>query len=170
MHVGGWQFSPRPRAAAEPAGGIRKLEVQAFDAVHRSAAERRGRRAARLCSIRPFRSGATISASTRRKHADWQVTGCLMKRQERFQAAGLLPRDLPQFLQSGYARTIEFWLDEQNERLLSPAFAAARRDARLHVLADVRRVWPSWYFEGMAELLATHRLDDGKLLVHQFPR
>ena len=50
-----------------------------------------------ICSTRRSGSGAPISASTQQQHADWHVRGCLMKSRERFQAAGLVPADLPQF-------------------------------------------------------------------------
>jgi hypothetical protein len=102
------------------------------------------------------------------KHAAWRATGCLMKAQERFQAAGLIPRELPQ-LQSGYTREDRFWLAEQNGDYY-------RRHLLLHegthafMYSLMSGQCASWYFEGLAELMATHRLDEGKLLLHQFPR
>ena len=49
------------------------------------------------------------------KHADWHVTAYLMKLRERFTAAGLLPKNLPEF-KSGYSSGDSVWLyDQQSE-------------------------------------------------------
>ena len=65
-------------------------------------------------------------------HADWHMRGHLMQSRQRFEAAGLLPAGLPNFT-SGYAHGDQLWLYDQIEPLLSPASAAARGHARLHV-------------------------------------
>jgi hypothetical protein len=102
------------------------------------------------------------------QHADWHMRGYLMKSAERFQASGMLPADLPKF-KSGYARGDELWLFDQ-------ASVYYRRHLLLHegthafMYALVGAQGPPWYFEGMAELLATHRLEKGKLTLNVFPR
>ncbi len=73
-----------------------------------------------------------------RQHDDWRMTGYLMKDKVRFEAAGMLPADLPAFL-NGYTRQSEFWLYDQTSPLLSAASAAARGDARRHVHAARQR-------------------------------
>lgn len=103
-----------------------------------------------------------------RQHADWHVRCYLMKVPERFRTAGLLPADLPEFA-SGYTRADQIWLYDQTS-------AYYRRHLLLHegthafMYALVGAASAPWYFEGVAELLATHRLDDGKLSLNYFPR
>ena len=102
------------------------------------------------------------------QHVDWHVRTHLMKSRERFQAAGLLPADLPDFF-SGYARADRIWLRDQTS-------AYYRRHLLLHeathsfMLSLCGGMGPPWYAEGVAELLSTHRLEDGKLSLNYFPR
>ncbi len=100
-------------------------------------------------------------------HADWRMTGYLIKDKTRFDAAGLVPRDLPPFL-NGYCRKREFWLYDQTSDYY-------RRHLMLHegthgfMFTVLRGCGPPWYSEGMAELLATHRWQDGRLKLDVFP-
>ena len=90
-------------------------------------------------------------------HADWRAFGCLMVDRERFRAAGLLPDKLPPF-ENGFCDRNRFWLLDQS----NPAY---RRHLLLHegvhafTLTLRRLATPVWYTEGIAEYLATHRLD-----------
>ena len=68
-------------------------------------------------------------------HADWHVTGCLMKDKARFVAAGLLPADVPVPRAAAITRDDTSLALRAADRLLSPRVAAARGDARLHVHA-----------------------------------
>jgi len=103
-----------------------------------------------------------------KEHADWKLQGYLMKARERFEAAGMVPADLPNFL-NGYSRGKQFWLYDQT----SPYY---RRHLLLHegthafmdTLGHGRGA--PWFAEGMAELLATHRLENGQLELNYFPR
>jgi hypothetical protein len=101
-------------------------------------------------------------------HADWHVTGCLMKDKARFAAAGLVPGDLPPF-EHGYSTGKTLWLYEQPSDFY-------RRELLLHegthcfmftLLGDCG---PPWYMEGLAEYLGTHRLADGRLTLGYMPR
>jgi hypothetical protein len=102
------------------------------------------------------------------QHADWHVRAYLMKSRERFEAAGLLPADLPNFF-NGYARRDQIWLRDQTSDYY-------RRHLLLHegthsfTLSMLGGMGPPWYAEGVAELLATHRLQDGKPVLNSFPR
>ena len=102
------------------------------------------------------------------KVADWKVWGYVMQDKEKFIAAGLLPDDLPDF-PNGYQRGHEFWLYEQPS-------AYYRRHLMLHEGTHAAMYhWlggagPPWYSEGMAELLGTHRWQDGKLQLGYSPR
>lgn len=99
--------------------------------------------------------------------AGWQPRASLMQARERFRQAGLLPDDLPDF-PHGYARGDNVWLDEQPT-------AYYRRHLLLHegVHAFMDRFLggggPPWYCEGIAELLATHKVRSGKLETAYFP-
>ena len=98
----------------------------------------------------------------------WRMTGYLMNRKERFQATGLLPEDLPPFL-NGYQRGPELWVYEQPS-------AYYRRHLLLHegthafMSTQLLGCGPPWYMEGMAELMGTHRWVDGRLQMAYFPQ
>jgi hypothetical protein len=88
---------------------------------------------------------------------DWRACGCLVIDRERFRAAGLLPDDVPPFV-NGFCHRNRFWLADQS----NPAY---RRHLLLHegvhaFTITVRDLdTPVWYTEGIAEYLATHRLE-----------
>ncbi len=97
----------------------------------------------------------------------WQARGFLMRRRDPFVRTGLLPPDLPPF-PHGYSRGREFWLYEQPSDYY-------RRHLLLHEGTHVfsatvlRGSGPPWYMEGIAELLATHRWHEDKLVLNWFP-
>jgi hypothetical protein len=99
--------------------------------------------------------------------ADWRVTGYLMGDSRLFHQAGLVPDDLPVFL-NGYARANQLWVFNQPTGYY-------RRHLVLHegvhalMLASWRGYGPAWYAEGIAELLATHTWENGKLVLPVFP-
>ncbi len=100
-------------------------------------------------------------------HPDWRLTGFLMDEKAAFVRAGLLPDDLPPF-KHGYARNYELWLYDQPSDYY-------RRHLLLHegthgfMNTLLGACGPPWYMEGIAELLATHRLKDGRLTLNYFP-
>lgn len=87
----------------------------------------------------------------------WRAFGCLISDHERFRSAGLLPDTVPEFA-NGYCDRDRFWLADQS----NPAY---RRHLLLHegvhaFTITVRDLaTPAWYAEGIAEHLATHRLE-----------
>lgn len=99
--------------------------------------------------------------------ADWRMVGFLMQDKSRFERAGLLPADLPEFLH-GFQRGAQLWLYEQPS-------AYYRRHLLLHEGTHGFMNWslggcgPPWYMEGVAELLATHHWEDGRLALNHFP-
>ncbi len=100
--------------------------------------------------------------------AGWKMRGFLMARRERFEASGLLPDDLPEFL-NGFALGGELWFYEQpssyyRRHLLLHEGTHAFMQTFLHGMG------PPWYAEGMAELMGTHRWQDGKLQLRYFPQ
>jgi hypothetical protein len=94
-------------------------------------------------------------------HREWRALACLLSDRERFRAAGLLPTGgaVPDFA-NGYCLNDRFWMMDQS----SPAY---RRHLLLHegvhafTLTLRNSSTPVWYTEGIAEYLATHRLDRG---------
>ena len=101
------------------------------------------------------------------EHADWQMTGFLMKERPPFEEAGVLPRSLPPF-PHGYARNYELWLYDQPSDYY-------RRHLLLHegthgfMNSLLGSCGPPWYMEGMAELMGTHRWHDGRLRMGTMP-
>lgn len=89
-------------------------------------------------------------------HAQWQALGCLVVDRDRFRAAGLLPDAVPDFTH-GYCWFHRFWLADQS----NPDY---RRHLLLHegvhafTTTLLKLDTPTWYTEGIAEFLATHRL------------
>jgi hypothetical protein len=98
----------------------------------------------------------------------WRMSAFLMDRKELFQATGLLPRDLPAF-PFGFQRGLECWVHEQSS-------AYYRRHLLLHegthgfMQAQLGGGGPPWYMEGAAELLGTHRWQNGQLTLRYFPK
>lgn len=95
--------------------------------------------------------------------AGWRCLGCLIMDRERFREAGLLPPEIPAFV-NGFCDRNRFWLMDQP----NPAY---RRHLLLHEGAHAFTLTvrglatPVWYNEGVAEYLATHRLDDARRFV-----
>ncbi len=103
------------------------------------------------------------------KTRDWQATGCLIKDRKRFEQLGLMPRGSAADFVNGISHNDHLWIDEQPT-------AYYRRHLLLHegthvfMTTFVGGCGPGWYMEGMAELLATHRLDDaGRLTLRIMP-
>lgn len=89
--------------------------------------------------------------------ADYRIVACLMQDRRRFLACGLLNRSVPPF-KHGYTLGRNIWLYEQPTDYY-------RRHLLLHegthafMLDRYQAPGPPWYFEGLAELLGTHRWD-----------
>ena len=102
------------------------------------------------------------------KLAELQLTGYVMKNEQTFAKAGLVPADLPPFLH-GYQRGYELWVRDQPSDYY-------RRHLLLHEGVHgfmnilLGGTGPPWYREGMAEHLATHRVENGRLEVGVMPR
>ncbi len=100
--------------------------------------------------------------------ASWRMVGYLMNDKTKFERAGLLPADLPPFL-NGFQRAAELWWYQQPSDYY-------QRLLLLHEGTHGFMQWalggagPPWYMEGVAELLGTHTWEDGKLQLNQFPQ
>ena len=103
-----------------------------------------------------------------KKVATWQVVAYLMKDDKRFRELGLLPEAIPPF-NNGYAMPRRLWFFEQKSDYY-------RRHLLLHegTHAFMFKVFgtcgPSWYMEGIAELLATHRWHEETLAMGYYPK
>lgn len=99
--------------------------------------------------------------------ARWKMQGFLMEDRAKFAALGLLPETNADFV-NGYCQGSELWLAEQSSDYY-------RRHLLLHegthgfMYAFLGERGPGWYMEGMAELLGTHRWQNGQLALRQFP-
>ncbi len=98
---------------------------------------------------------------------DWHATACLMRDKSLFQRLKLLPDFVPPF-DNGFSFNYDLWVVDQSSDYY-------RRHLLLHegVHSFMNTVLgscgPPWYQEGMAELLGTHRWQDGELKVGYFP-
>jgi len=98
----------------------------------------------------------------------WQMNGFLMKDSSRFVRAGLLPPQIPEF-KNGYQDGREIWLYDQTSDYY-------RRHLMLHegvhgfMALVLGGTGPPWYAEGMAEMLATHRWQNGKMELNVIPQ
>lgn len=92
-----------------------------------------------------------------RERTPFQVTGYLIVDKARFNAAGLVPANLPKFV-NGRHRGYRFWMYE-------PPWEYYRRHLMIHeathcfMYAARDRAFPTWYMEGMAEYFGVHRRD-----------
>jgi hypothetical protein len=97
----------------------------------------------------------------------WRMQGFLIEDRAKFAALGLLPETNPDFV-NGYCQGSELWLAEQPSDYY-------RRHLLLHegthgfMYAFLGERAPGWYMEGMAELLGTHRWQNGRLALRQLP-
>jgi len=102
------------------------------------------------------------------KYAGWKMNGMVMKDQARFRQAGLLPESVPPFA-NGFEWNFEFWVCDQPSDYY-------RRHLVLHegthgfMNTILGSCGPPWYREGIAELLGTHRWQDGRLALGYLPR
>ncbi|WP_404310819.1 hypothetical protein [Neorhodopirellula lusitana] len=85
----------------------------------------------------------------------WKIDGYLMRNESTFRSMGVLPANVPKF-RYGFASPAAIWIHQQST-------AHSNRHLILHegVHALAIKLFggggPSWYMEGTAELLATHR-------------
>jgi hypothetical protein len=97
----------------------------------------------------------------------WKIVGAVMKDQDRFAGAGLYSEMLPDF-SHGFNVGSQVWLYDQPS-------AYYRRHLLLHegthafMLRWLGGAGPPWYMEGMAELLGTHRWQNGRLTLGIVP-
>ena len=98
------------------------------------------------------------------KTKNYRLSGFVIEDRQRFQNAGLIPPDVPNFL-AGFNRGHEMWL------YLKPGDYYTRH-LWLHEGTHAFMQWylgnsgPPWYSEGMAELLALLEWKDGRLTLN----
>ncbi len=99
---------------------------------------------------------------------DWKIAGSLIRDRAKFKRSSLWAEDLPPFLH-GFQRGRQFWAYEQES-------AYYRRHLVLHegvhgfMFDNLGGAGPTWYREGVAEYLATHQWNAGKLRIAYMPR
>ena len=98
------------------------------------------------------------------KTKPWKMQAFLIRDKQRFEKAGLIPADLPEF-PAGLNQGHEIWLFVQPD----PYYT---RHLLLHEGTHAYMQWfgggvgAPWYAEGMAELLGLHRWANGELKIH----
>jgi len=101
-------------------------------------------------------------------YSSWKCTGVLIGQADRIREAGLLPSELPPF-DFGFSRGRELWI-------INPPSDYYRRHLLLHegvhsfMNTILGNCGPTWYMEGIAEMLATHRWEKGELQTNYFPQ
>ena len=90
--------------------------------------------------------------------SDWKVCGCLINDREQFREAGLLPDAIPDFT-NGYCDHYRFWFVDQLTSISTSSFLHEGVHSFTTTLLSLNT--PTWYTEGIAEWLATHRLATG---------
>lgn len=102
-------------------------------------------------------------------YADWKVQAYLMDREEPFRALDLFGEELPD-VKHGYQRGLEFWCRRQEELGYFQRHLFLHEGVHAFMSYCLGGIGPPWYGEGMAELLATHRLENGTLTLPVMPR
>jgi hypothetical protein len=101
------------------------------------------------------------------RHADWRVTGCLMKDKSLFKRLKLLSDVLPPF-DNGFSYNYDLWIyDQSTDYYRRHLLLHEGVHSFMHTLLGA--AGPAWYREGMAELLGTHHWNDGELTLGYFP-
>ena len=154
----------RPASGVDPADLARRAGLRVVGSAHLTLITDRPERAGDGVGDLPRLFDEAVSTWTRHYRLDaervgaWRATGCLIVDRDRFRAAGLLPTDgsVPDF-ENGFCLAERFWMMDQS----NPAY---RRHLLFHegvhafTVTLLRATAPAWYTEGIAEYLATHRL------------
>jgi len=99
---------------------------------------------------------------------DWRMNAFLIVDKDKFRAAGVIPDSVPEF-NHGFSYGYELWMNEQPSDYY-------RRHLLLHegthgfMNTVLGSCGSSWFMEGLAELLGTHRWRDGMLTLGYMPR
>ena len=104
-----------------------------------------------------------------RERAEFQMTAYLMDDQDRFQQAGLIPLELPTFI-NGRHRGQELWMNNQKHDYYRRHLLIHEATHCFMTIVKEEVDAPVWYLEGMAELFGTHRyLKDGNVQFRVMP-
>jgi hypothetical protein len=92
---------------------------------------------------------------------DWHVEACLIKYRRRFDAAGLMPPAGNDQFAHGLSADNRLWLYDQPTDYYR-SHLLLHEGTHAFMAALLGGCGPGWYMEGVAELLATHRLETSK--------
>lgn len=98
---------------------------------------------------------------------DWKPVGCVLRSAETFRALRLLPESLPRFT-DGYSVYDALWCYEQESQWYQRNLLF-HEGVHCFMVEFFGGCGAPWYMEGLAELLAAFRLDDGKLTLGVIP-
>ncbi len=99
--------------------------------------------------------------------ATWKIDACVMRNPAEFKRQGLIPRRVPDF-PFGYALGNQVWIHAQASEYYTRHLLLHEG---VHSLAFFRfgGAGPTWFREGTAELLSTHRGQGASLVVNRIP-
>lgn len=95
----------------------------------------------------------------------WRMSAMVMHSRERFERAGLVPERLPQF-PAGFALGDQLWIFAQQDDYYT-RHLLLHEGTHAFMQKFLGGTGPPWFSEGMAEWMALHRIEDGRLLLHQ---
>ncbi|MEM8734796.1 MAG: hypothetical protein AAGG44_11265 [Planctomycetota bacterium] len=99
--------------------------------------------------------------------ADWKANGHIMLDRKRFDTAGLIPQHLPPF-PYGFQYGDDFWVVEQPSDYYR-THLALHEGTHWFMSRHYGNNAPPWVMEGLAELLGTHRWEQGELQLGVLP-
>lgn len=100
--------------------------------------------------------------------SDFQVEACVMRDRSRFQSEGLIPASVPRF-PYGYALGKRVWVNAQPSEYYT-RHLLLHEGVHSFAFAVFGGAGPTWFQEGIAELLATHAGSGETLQVNRIPR
>lgn len=92
---------------------------------------------------------------------NWKLSGFVVLDKDRFRRAGLFPDHLPEFL-AGWQYGHEFWVYPQEGEYYT-RHLVLHEGTHAFMNHFLKGTGAPWYSEGMAELLALHKWEDGQL-------
>lgn len=102
-----------------------------------------------------------------KRFAAWRVAGCVMKDKQAFVRLGLLPDHLPPF-NYAYSHNYQFWVYDQPSDYYR-THLVLHEGTHCFMFTMLGSCGPPWYMEGIAEMLGTHRVVEGRLQLGIMP-
>lgn len=99
--------------------------------------------------------------------ADWKVDACVIRDKGRFERQGLIPDNVPDF-PFGFTLDDKVWVLAQQSEYYT-RHLLLHEGAHSLAFHKYQGAGPTWFMEGTAEMLATHRGVGSEIVVNQIP-